>query len=108
MRRCTRKNPTAGASMPTTIPAPNARRMNSRSSMDVRRGVPDTGQCRRCPVEDDPAGDEDDPFHELLTCAELMRDVEDGHCELVAEAPEQRGDRLLGLDVDTCCRLVED
>src|SRR2546423_358487 len=94
-RRCTRKKPTAGASSPTTIPAPNASRMNSRSSMDVRGVVPDTGQGRGRPVEDDLAPDEHDALDEALDGTELVRDVEDRHLELLAEALEQTGDRLL-------------
>src|SRR5436309_11680612 len=92
-RRWTRKNPTAGASNPTTMPAPNASRMNSRSSMDVRGVVPDTGQVRRRPVEDDLAADEHDPLDEVLDRAELVRDVQDRHLELAPEALEQAGDR---------------
>src|SRR5207244_4873990 len=75
-RRWTRKKPTAGASRPTTMPAPNASRMNSRSSMGVRRVVPDTGQVRRGPVEDDPAPNEHDPLDEALDRSELVRDVQ--------------------------------
>src|SRR5206468_11669697 len=107
-RRCTRKNPTAGASSPTTMPAPNARRMNSRSSMGVGGVVPDTGQGRRRPVEDDAAAHEHDALDELLDGAELVRDVEDRHTELLAEPAEERGDRVLRLDVHTGGRLVED
>src|SRR6266545_1454262 len=106
-RRCTRKKPTAGARSPTTIPAPNASRMNSRSSMDVRGVVPDTGKGRRWPVEDDRLADEQDTFDEVLHGAELVRDVEDGHAELLSELSQQRGDRLLRLHVDAGGRFVE-
>src|SRR6476620_2313155 len=106
-RRCTRKKPTAGASSPTTIPAPKASRMNSRSSMYVRGVVPDTGQGRRRPVEDDPAANEHDPLDEALDGAELVRDVEDRHLELAAQALQQRRDRILRFDVDASGGLVQ-
>src|SRR5204862_4803907 len=106
-RRCTRKNPTAGASSPTTMPARNACRMNSRASMDVRRVVPDTGQVRRTPVEDDALAHQDESFDEVLDGAELVRHVQDGHAQLAAEPLQQAGDRLLCLDVDAGRRLVE-
>src|SRR6476659_3510063 len=106
-RRCTRKKPTAGASKPTTMPAPNASRMNSRSSMGVRRVVPDTGQGRRRPVEDDAAADEDDPLDEPLDRAEFVGDVENRHLELAAQPLQQRCDRVLCLDVDTGRGLVQ-
>src|SRR2546430_7174577 len=106
-RRCTRKKPTAGARSPTTMPAPNASRMNSRSSMGVRGVVPDTRQGRRGPVEHDPLPNQDDPLDEVLDRAELVRYVEDRHPELVAQPHEQRRDRLLSLDVDARGRLVD-
>src|SRR5438093_3451113 len=106
--RWTRKKPTAGASTPTTMPAPNASRMNSRSSMCVRRVVPDTRQGRGGPVEDDLASNQDESFDESLDRAELVRDVQDGHAELVSQPLEQRGDRILCLDVHAGRRLVED
>src|SRR5712692_5216067 len=96
-RRCTRKKPTAGASNPTTMPAPNASRMNSRSSMRVRGVVPDTGQVRRGPVEDDPAAHQHDPLDEALHGAELVRDVENRHVELTMKLLEQCAQRLLAL-----------
>src|SRR6476619_117789 len=98
-RRCTRKKPTAGASRPTTMPAPNACRMNSRSSMGVGGVVPDTGQGRRRPVVDDALAHEHDPLHEVLDRSELMGHVQDRHAELRAEPPEQHRDRLLRFDV---------
>src|SRR5437867_7103540 len=107
-RRWTRKKPTAGASSPTTIPAANASRMNSRSSMRVRGVVPDTGQVRGRPVEDDLAAHEHDPLDEALHRAELVRHVEDRHVELTMELLEQRAQRLLALRVDAGGRLVED
>src|SRR5262249_20797200 len=106
-RRWTRKNPTVGASTPTMAPTPNASRMNSRSSMLVRRVVPDAGEIVRRAVEDDGAADEHESFDELLDRAELVRDVEDGDAELAVQLREQRGERVLGLGVDTRCRLVE-
>src|SRR5215218_7245319 len=106
--RCTRKKPTVGATTPTIAPAANASRMNSRSSMDVRRVVPDTRQARRRAVEDDPLADEDETADEVLDRPELVRDVEDRHRELGVQPVEQRGERLLRLDVDTRRRLVED
>src|SRR4051794_20774207 len=105
--RCTRKKPTTGASTPTIAPAANASRMNSRSSMGVGGVVPDAGQARRRPVEDDRLAHEHEPLDEVLDRAELVRDVEDRHTELVVEAVEQRRERLLRLDVDAGRRLVE-
>src|SRR3954454_23418959 len=75
--RWTRKKPTDGASTPTIAPAANASRMNSRSSMRVRRVVPDARQVRRRPVEDDPLAHEHEAFDEALDRPELVRDVED-------------------------------
>ena len=43
----------------------------------------------------------------MLDRAELVRDVEDRHPELVAQPDEQSRDRLLGLDVDSRGRLVQ-
>src|SRR5438270_9223886 len=74
-RRWTRKNPTAGASNPTTMPAPNASRMNSRCSMDVGGVVPDAGQVGRRPVEDEALANQHDPLDEVLDGAELVRHV---------------------------------
>src|SRR5919204_3804350 len=99
-RRWTRKKPTAGARSPTTMPAPNASRMNSRSSMDVGGVVPDTGQVSWGPVEDDLLAHEHDPLDEVLDGAELVRDVQDRHAELAVQPLEQRSERLLRLDVD--------
>src|SRR3954470_10004241 len=70
--RWTRKKPTAGARRPTTMPAPKARRMNSRSSMRVGGGVPDTREARRPAVEAPLSAHEHDPFHELLDGTELV------------------------------------
>src|SRR3954468_23715484 len=106
--RCTRKNPTVGASTPTIAPAANASRMNSRSSMDVRRAVPDAGEARRRPVVDDPLADEDEAADELLHGAELVRDVQERHRQVAVEPVEERRERLLRLDVDPRRRLVED
>src|SRR5437773_6349148 len=105
--RCTRKNPTVGASTPTIAPAANASRMNSRSSMGVRGVVPDARQVGRRAVEDDSLTHQHQPADEVLDGAELVRDVEDRHAELAVQAIEQRRERLLRLDVDTRGRLVE-
>src|SRR4051812_10940468 len=107
-RRWTRKKPTAGASSPTMMPAPKASRMNSRSSMGVRRVVPHIRQLGRWPIEDDRAAHEHDSLHEALDRAELVRDVEDGHVQFAVQLLEQRGEGLLGLDIDSSGRLVED
>src|SRR5439155_621056 len=107
-RRWTRKKPTAGASTPTTAPAPKASRMNSDSNMDVRGVVPDSRQLVRGAVEDDRAADEYDALDEALHRPELVRDVDDGDAEGRVQAVEQRSEGLLGLGVDTRRRLVED
>ena len=70
--RWTRKKPTAGASSPTIAPAAKASRMNSSSSMDVRRVVPDAGEALGRAVEHDPAADEDEPLDEALDRSELV------------------------------------
>src|SRR5262245_60390243 len=106
-RRCTRKNPTAGASTPTIAPAASARRMNSLSNMDVRRVVPHAGEVPRRAVEDDRATDEDDALDMVLHRPELVRDVDDRHAELAVEGGEQFAKRLLRLGVDAGRRLVE-
>ena len=105
--RCTRKNPTAGASTPTTAPAPSASRMNSVSNMDVRRVVPDARELGRCAVEDDRSPDEDDPLDEAFDGPELVGDVDDGHAEIRVQLIEQRGQGLLRLRIDACGRLVQ-
>src|SRR5881409_3388045 len=105
--RWTRKKPTVGASTPTTAPAAKASRMNSRSSMRVRGVVPYPGQLRRWPVEDDALAHEDEALNEVLDSSELVRDVEDRDAELAVQAVEQCCERLLRLDVDARCRLVE-
>src|SRR3954454_13603064 len=68
----TRKKPTVGASTPTIAPAANASRMNSRSSMRVRRVVPDARQPGRRSVEDDPLAPQHEPLDEALDGAELV------------------------------------
>src|SRR4029450_2956863 len=93
--RCTRKKPTAGASRPTTMPAPKARRMNSRSSMRVRRVVPQFRQLSRRPALDAPPAAEHDAFDETLDGAELVRHVEDRHLELVPQVLKESRDRFL-------------
>src|SRR6059058_6247873 len=106
--RCTRKKPTVGASTPTIAPAANASRMNSRSSMDVRRVVPDAGELRRIAVEDDALAHENKPADEALDCAELVGDIEDRHTQVGVQAVEQLCEGLLRRDVDAGRRLVED
>src|SRR5665809_114314 len=88
-RRWTRKNPTAGARTPTTAPAPSASRMNSDSSMGVRRVVPDPRQRLRRTVENDRAPDEHQTLDEVLDGAELVRDVEDRRAELRVQVREE-------------------
>src|SRR6476619_6747383 len=86
--RSTRKNPTAGASSPTTAPVASARRMNSRSSMVmavivlVGRVVPDAGKPARRAVVNDPTADEHDSVDDVLDRPELVRDVEDRDAEV--------------------------
>src|SRR4029078_9586703 len=60
--RWTRKNPTAGASTPTTAPVAKAMRMKSASKMKMGRVVPVGGKLGGRAVEDDPAADE---YHSL-------------------------------------------
>src|ERR671937_2358828 len=107
-RRWTRKKPTAGARSSTTMPAPNASRMNSRSSMCVRGVMPEIWEFGGRSVEDDLAAHEHDPLNESLDRAELVGDVQDGDVEVAVELLEQRGERLLRLDIDPSRRLVED
>src|SRR4029453_15858056 len=71
-RRWTRKKPTAGASTPTTAPAPKARRMNSLWNMDVPRVVPEAGQLVRRAVEDDRPAHEDEALDVVLDGSELV------------------------------------
>src|SRR6266540_1526760 len=107
IRRWTRKNPTAGASTPTTAPVANASRMKSASKMDMGGVVPRSGEACRVAVEDDLAAHEHEPLDEALDGAELVRDEQDRHCEVAVELCEQLRERLLRVDVDACCRLVE-
>src|SRR6185436_5566951 len=72
IRRWTRKKPTAGASTPTTAPAPNASRMNSWSSMKVGGVVPEVGQVGGAAVKGDPAPDEQQPLGDVLDRTELV------------------------------------
>src|SRR5688572_4584412 len=99
-RRCTRKKPTAGASTPTIAPDASARRMNSLSSMDVCRVVPEAGQVVRRAVEDDRSPDEDEPLDVVLDRSELVGDVHDRHTKLAVERGEKPRERLLRLGVD--------
>ncbi len=71
-RRCTRKNPTAGASTPTIAPAASARRMNSLSNMHVCRVVPQAGQVAGPSVEHDRPPHEDQALDVVLDRAELV------------------------------------
>src|SRR5918996_1134564 len=108
MPRCTTKKPTVGASRPITAPAAKARRMNSESNMDVGGVVPETREVGRRSVEDDRAAHEEEPLDVALDGAELVGDVDDGRPQLVVQAREQDGERLLRLHVDARRRLVED
>src|ERR687897_2263311 len=105
-RRCTRKKPTAGASTPTIAPVANASRMNSSSSMNVRRVVPDVRKLAGRAVEDDASANEHEPLDESLHGAELVRDVQHRDVELAVKAIEEARERFLRLDVDTRGRLV--
>src|SRR3954449_12350742 len=105
--RCTRKNPTVGARTPTIAPAANASRMNSRSSMRVRRVVPEVRERGRGSVEDDPLAHEYESLDRILDRAELVRDVQDRHAELAMKSREQIRERTLRLHVDARRRLVE-
>src|SRR6187200_1711341 len=105
--RWTRKNPTAGASTPTTAPVANAIRMKSASRMDMRRVVPVGRELGGRAVEDDPAADEDDTLDEPFHRAELVRDVENRDAESLVQPAEKRAESLLRVDVDTGGRLVE-
>src|SRR5215211_8103337 len=107
MRRCTRKNPTAGASSPTTAPVAKASRMKSASRMDMRRVVPGRRKRRRRPVEGDAAANEDEPLDIALDRSELVRDVEDGRAQVGVELLEQGGEGLLGVRVYARRGLVE-
>src|SRR5205807_685820 len=95
--RCTRKKPTVGASTPTIAPAAKASRMNSRSSMHVRRVVPDPGEVRRIAVEDDPLADEDEPLREVPEPHAIERDVH-GLPILPLEPPDEAARRAPGFD----------
>src|SRR5215472_7284443 len=98
MRRCTRKNPTAGASSPTIAPATNACCMKFASKMDMGRVVPGCGQGCGIAVEDDPAADEHEPLDVALDGAELVRDEEDGYAQVAVQLSQQCGERVLGAD----------
>src|SRR6185503_11639085 len=106
--RWTRKNPTAGASTPTTAPVAKAIRMKSASRMNMGRVVPVGGKLGGRAVEDDPAADEYHSFDEALDRAELVRDVEDRDAERLVQLSEEGAECLLSVDVDAGCRLVED
>jgi hypothetical protein len=75
--------------------------------MHVRRVVPYTRQAGGRPVETGLSLHEHDALNELFDGAELVRDVEDRDVELAVQRLGQRGQRFLGLDVDTCRRFVE-
>src|SRR4029079_6002199 len=106
--RWTRKNPTAGASTPTTAPVAKAIRMKSASRMNMGRVVPVGGKLRGRAVVDDPAADEDDALDEARDPTELLRDVEDGDAERRMQFAEERAESLLRVDVHPGGRLVED
>src|SRR6266540_1444181 len=105
--RWTRKKPTTGASSPTIAPAANASRMNSNSNMDVGGVVPQLGQGRGRPVEDDSLADEHESLDDVLDRSKLVRDVEDRDAELAVESSEQLRERLLRCDIDGGCWLVQ-
>src|SRR5215211_9534831 len=107
IRRWTRKNPTAGASTPTTAPAANARRMKSASKMDMRGVVPGAGERRGCAVEDDRAADEHEPLDEALDGAELVRHEQDRHAKVAVQVLEQLREGLLSVDVHSRCGFVQ-
>ena len=94
------RRPTAGASTPTTAPAPNASRMNSWSSVHVGRVVPACRQVGGHAVEGNAAPDQQQTLGDVLDRAELVRDVEDRHMQLAVEAREQGGERILGVGID--------
>src|SRR5688572_31808046 len=89
MFRWTRKKPTAGARRPTTAPVAKASRMNSDSSMGVRRVVPLGGEVARRAVEDDAAAHEHEPLDDPLDGPELVRDVERSDPAVLVEAGEE-------------------
>src|SRR3954454_3045050 len=105
--RWTRKNPTAGASTPTTAPVAKAIRMKSASRMNMGRVVPVGGELGGGAVEDDAAADEDDALDESPHGAELVGDVEDRDTESLVQLAEERAESLLRVDVDTGGGLVE-
>src|SRR6266508_2502469 len=107
IRRWTRKNPTAGASIPTTAPVANASRMKSVSKMDMGRVVPGGRKLGGVAVEDDAAADEHQPLDEALDGSELVRDEKDRHGEIAMKSFEQRRERFLRVGVDTGSRFVE-
>jgi hypothetical protein len=69
--------------------------------------VPDARKLVRRAVEDDLPAHEHEALNEPFDGAKLVRDVQDRHVELAVEAVQQRGQRLLRLDVDAGRRLVE-
>ena len=54
--------------------------------------MPELGQLRRAAVEGDSAANEQQALGDVLDRAELVRDVEDGHVQLLVEPGEQGGD----------------
>jgi hypothetical protein len=76
--------------------------------MNMGRVVPVGGELGRRAVEDDRAADEYHSLDEALDRPELVRDVEDRDAEGLVQLPEEGAERLLGVDVDAGCRLVED
>ena len=76
--------------------------------MDVRWVVPQVRELGRRSVEDDCSPHEHDSLHEALDRPKLVRDVENRDVQFAVQLFEQRGQRLLSLDVDSRRRLVED
>ena len=71
------------------------------------RVVPLAGKTRRRAVVDDSSSHEHEPLDELLHRPELVGDEQNGCVELAVQLTQQRGERLLCVDVDTRGRLVE-
>ena len=69
--------------------------------------VPVGGELGRRAIEDDSAADENDALDKPFHRAELVRDVEDRDAESLVQPAEKRAESLLGVDVDTGGRLVE-
>ena len=81
--------------------------MNSASKMDMRWVVPARGEARRLAVEHDAAANEDEALDVALDRPELVRDEDDRRSQVAVKLFEQGRERLLGVDVDTSRRLVQ-